>query len=73
MPEDSDRRSDIEVSLEDDTELYLETIEIDADDFPLSFSVEGEIRDIDLEIIDELSGNDLKPTAIRFQRVDGDE
>lgn len=69
---DSDRiqPDEIEVSLENEAELEVTTLDIDSDGLPLEFSIEGVIRDIDSETMDELQGEDLEPVAIRFRRAD---
>lgn len=73
MTKDSDQPTEIEVPLENNTELKLNTIEIDSKEYPLEFSVDGIIRNIDPDIMNALNESELKPTAIRFKRVDNDE
>lgn len=58
---------EIKISLEDETELELTDIDIDSDGLPLEFSVDGVIRDIDTDVLDELKEKELKPVAIRLQ------
>lgn len=70
---DSNQPNEIEISLEGDAELELTEIDIDSDDLPLEFSVEGVIRDLDSNILDDLQGQDLKPVAVRFRRLSSDE
>lgn len=65
-PPSDDSPIEIEISLED-AELDLHTVEVDSADLPLEFSVGGVIRDIDTDVLEELEGYDLKPTAVRFQ------
>lgn len=69
----NDRPPEIEVSLENDAELVLDTIEIDSAGLPLEFSVEGEIRDIDSDVLARFEGYELRPTAIRFRLLSPEE
>ncbi|PGF14210.1 hypothetical protein CP556_24690 [Natrinema sp. CBA1119] len=73
MKSDPPNQDEIEVSLEDDTELELTAVEIDSEGFPLEFSVDGVIREVDSGILEDLQGNDLKPVAVRFQLLSTDE
>lgn len=69
-PDDSP--TEIEISLDDETTLDLQSVEIDSERLPLEFSVNGVIRDVNSDIMDRLQGNDLEPVAIRFRLVGGD-
>lgn len=73
MKSDPPNQDEIEVSLEDDTELELTAVEIESEEFPLKFSVDGVIREVDSGILEDLQGNDLKPVAVRFQLLSTDE
>lgn len=73
MRSDPPNPDEIEVSLEDDTELELTAVEIDSEEFPLEFSVNGTIRDIDSDLLEEMEGKELKPIAVRFQLLSTDE
>lgn len=73
MSTDTPNSDEIEVSLEDDAELELTAVEIDSEEFPLEFSVDGTIRDIDSDLLEEMEGKELKPIAIRFQLLSTDE
>lgn len=64
---------EIEISLDGDTELELTSIEVDSEGIPLEFSVDGVIRDLDSSVLAELQGEDLKPVAVRFQRLSSGE
>lgn len=67
MNTDPTQPDEIEISLKDETELELTTIDIDSDGFPLEFSVDGVIRDVDSDVLDELQGKELKPVAVRLE------
>lgn len=75
MPSDTssaDTPDEIEVSL-DDAELELRTVEIDSADLPLEFSISGVLRDLDTDVMEELKGSDLEPTAVRFRLLGSTE
>lgn len=69
----SDTPTEIEIAIDNETELELNKIDIDSENYPLKFSVDGVIRDIDADVMDELQGKDLKPVAVRFQLLDNAE
>lgn len=73
MTSDTDPSAEVEISLENETELELQRVDIDSADFPLEFSVDGVIRDIDADVMDELRGKDLEPVAVRFRLLSNDE
>ena len=73
MSTDPTQPDEIEISLEDETELELTKIDIDSDALPLEFSVDGVIRNIDTDVLDELKGRELKPVAVRLQLLSADE
>lgn len=69
----SDTPTEIEIAIDNETELELNKIDIDSENYPLKFSVDGVIRDIDADVMDELQGKELKPVAVRFQLLDNAE
>lgn len=60
--------SDLVVSLSEETELDLETVEIGtADDGTvLAFTIEGIVRGLDSSLIQKFVGKDVIPTEIHF-------
>ena len=68
----NDKPKEIEISL-DDTDLELDKVEFDSSDLPLKFSVEGVIQDLDIDLVEELRGKDLEPSAIRFRVLNSGE
>lgn len=73
MCPNSPHHDEIEISLEGTTELELTAVEIDSEEPPLEFSVDGQIRDIDSDLFGELQGTELKPVAVRFERLSTSE
>lgn len=69
----SNQPDEIEISLEDDADLELTTVDIDSEELPLEFSVDGVIRDLDSGVMDDLQGRDLEPVAVRFRLLNGGE
>lgn len=70
MTEHIDRRDaprEVEINLSDGAKLDLPNVEIDADENPISFVVEGLIHEIDEDILEQLNGKSLKPVAVRFE------
>jgi hypothetical protein len=67
---DSTQPNEVEISL-DDAELELETVDIDSAELPLEFSIDGVIRNVDADVMDDLRGTELEPIAVRF-RVHGE-
>ncbi|MXV61830.1 hypothetical protein GS429_07070 [Natronorubrum sp. JWXQ-INN-674] len=73
MTENSADPPEIEVSLDDETELELHRTEFNTDGLPLEFSLDGVVRSIDPDVLDELQGVTLEPIGIRFRLVSTDE
>lgn len=67
---DSTQPNEVEISL-DDAGLELETVDIDSEGPPLEFAVDGVIRNVDDDVMDDLRGKELEPIAVRF-RVSGE-
>lgn len=73
MSENPNQPNEIEISLGDNAELKLTKINIDSEELPIQFSIDGMIQDVDSDIMNELQGQDLKPIAIRFQPLRNSE
>lgn len=75
MPSDTsppDTPDEIEISL-DDAELELRRVEVDSTDLPIEFSISGVLRDLDTDVMEELTGADLEPTTVRFRLLSNTE
>lgn len=73
MDSDQSQPDEVEISLEDNTELELTAIDIDSDGLPLDFSVEGVIRNVDSDVLEDIRGKELEPVAVRLRLLSGDE
>ncbi|WP_148225469.1 hypothetical protein [Haloterrigena turkmenica] len=73
MDSDQNQPNEVEISLEENGELELTAIDIDSEGLPLNFSVEGVIRDIDSNVLDDIKEKELKPIAVRLRLLSGDE
>lgn len=63
---------EIVVSLGEDAELDLETVDVGtADDETLSFTITGMIRGLESDLLERFVGKSVVPTEIRF-RVEGE-
>lgn len=65
--------ADIVVSFGEETELELTAVDIGRaeDDDILAFTVEGVIRGLDSELVQQFIGKEIVPTEIHF-RVEGE-
>lgn len=65
--------ADIVVSFEEETELELTEVDIGKaeDDNVLAFTVEGVIRGLESDLVQQLIGKEVVPTEIHF-RVEGE-
>ena len=65
--------ADIEVSLGEDTELELETVDVGtaADGEVLAFTITGVIRGLESDRLEKFVGKSVVPTEIHF-RIEGE-
>lgn len=65
--------ADIVVSLGENTELDLDTVDIGTTDDGevLAFTIEGIVRGLNSDLLEEFVGKSVSPTEIRF-RVEGE-
>lgn len=55
------------MNLTNGAELDLRRVEVDADENPVSFLVEGDIHGVDDGVLVQMSGNTITPVAVRFE------